>query len=140
MFDHISFGVTQLDHSLAFYDAALSPLGVNRMFALADQGIAGYSGANGTTFWLYAKTADQQPLTQIPDGLRPTGGHRPRFHLAFQAPSRAAVDAFYQAAIAQGGSDAGAPGLRPQYHPHYYAAYAYDRDGYKLEAVCHQPE
>jgi catechol 2,3-dioxygenase-like lactoylglutathione lyase family enzyme len=132
MFDHISFGVTNLAQSLAFYDAVLQPIGVNRMFALADQGIAGYGGSNGTTFWLYAKTVEQQPLSEIPD--------RPRFHLAFQAPNRAAVDAFYQAAIAQGGSDTGAPGLRPQYHPHYYAAYVYDRDGYKLEAVCHQPE
>jgi catechol 2,3-dioxygenase-like lactoylglutathione lyase family enzyme len=130
VFDHISFGVTNLEQSLAFYDATLQPLLVSRMFALVDQGIAGYKGSNGSTFWLYAKTIDQQPLVIIPD--------RPRFHLAFQAPNRAAVDAFYQAAIAQGGNDAGAPGLRPHYHPNYYAAYVYDRDGYKLEAVFHQ--
>jgi catechol 2,3-dioxygenase-like lactoylglutathione lyase family enzyme len=132
MFDHISFGITNLERSLAFYDAALKPLSVNRMFALPDQGIAGYTGPNGVTFWLYAKTVDQVPLQTIPD--------RPRFHLAFQAPNRAAVDAFYQAAIANGGSDSGPPGLRTQYHPHYYAAYVFDQDGYKLEAVCHQPE
>jgi catechol 2,3-dioxygenase-like lactoylglutathione lyase family enzyme len=131
MFDHISFGVTSLEQSLAFYDAVFQPLGVNRMFALPEEAIAGYSGSQGTTFWLYGKTNDRQPLSSIPD--------RPRFHLAFQAPNRAAVDAFYQAAMAQGGSDAGAPGLRPHYHPNYYAAYVYDRDGHKLEAVCHQP-
>jgi catechol 2,3-dioxygenase-like lactoylglutathione lyase family enzyme len=50
-----------------------------------------------------------------------------------------AVNRFYTAAIAQGGQDAGMPGLRPQYHPHYYAAYVLDPDGYKIEAVCHQP-
>jgi catechol 2,3-dioxygenase-like lactoylglutathione lyase family enzyme len=130
MFDHISIGVTQLETSLTFYDAVFAPIGVTRMFALLDQGIAGYSGPGGTSFWLYSKTKDQQPLISIPD--------RPRFHLAFQAPNRAAVDSFYAAAIAQGGSDEGAPGIRAQYHPSYYAAYVFDRDGYKLEAVCHQ--
>ena len=59
--------------------------------------------------------------------------------MAFQATTRSAVDGFYQAAIAQGGTDEGAPGIRSHYHPSYYAAYVLDLDGYKLEAVCHEP-
>lgn len=129
MFDHISFGVSDFDQSLAFYDAALKPLGINRMFAMAAQGIAGFSGEGGTTFWLYAKDSEQNPLGEI--------APPPRQHLAFKAKDSAAVDAFYEAAIAQGGSDEGAPGLRTQYHPKYYAAYVRDPNGYKLEAVCH---
>jgi catechol 2,3-dioxygenase-like lactoylglutathione lyase family enzyme len=132
MYDHVSFGVTNLERSLAFYDAALGALGVTRMFTLIDEGIAGYKGAGGSTFWMYSKDQQQAPLGQIQS--------QPRFHLALQATSRAAVDAFYQGAIAQGGKDDGAPGLRPQYHASYYAAYVFDLDGYKLEAVCHTPE
>ena len=129
MYDHISFGVTDLEKSLAFYDAALGALGINRMFAMMNEGIAGYSGAGGGTFWLYSKDRQQESLGLV--------APPPRFHLAFQATNRAAVDAFYQGAIAQGGKDEGAPGIRAQYHPNYYAAYVFDLDGYKLEAVCH---
>jgi catechol 2,3-dioxygenase-like lactoylglutathione lyase family enzyme len=132
MYDHISFGVTQLEKSLAFYDAALGALGITRMFAMMNEGIAGYKGAGGSTFWIYAKDRQQVPLTAV----QPV----PRFHMAFQATNRAAVDAFYKGAIAQGGKDDGAPGIRAQYHAHYYAAYVFDPDGYKLEAVCHNPE
>lgn len=132
MYDHISFGVTDLEKSLVFYDAALSALGVTRMFALSNEGIAGYKGAGGSTFWMYAKDQQQASLGQI----QPP----PRFHLALQATSRSAVNAFYQGAIAQGGKDDGAPGIRAQYHANYYAAYVFDPDGYKLEAVCHAPE
>ncbi len=129
MYDHISFGVTNLEKSLVFYDATLGALGINRMFAMMNEGIAGYSGAGGGTFWLYAKDRQQVSLELV--------SPPPRFHLAFQATSRAAVDAFYQGAIDQGGKDDGAPGIRAQYHPNYYAAYVFDLDGYKLEAVCH---
>ena len=132
MYDHVSFGVTNLEKSLAFYDAALGALGVTRMFTLTDEGIAGYKGTTGSTFWIYAKDRQQTSLGQI----QPP----PRFHTALQAPNRAAVDTFYQGAIAQGGKDDGAPGLRPQYHASYYAAYVFDPDGYKIEAVCHTPE
>jgi catechol 2,3-dioxygenase-like lactoylglutathione lyase family enzyme len=131
MYDHISFGVTNLEKSLAFYDAALGALSINRMFALPSEGIAGYKDASGSSFWLYAKDRQQNSLSQI----QPP----PRLHLAFQAASRSAVDAFYAAAIAQGGTDDGAPGIRAHYHPNYYAAYVFDLDGYKLEAVCHNP-
>ena len=128
MFDHLSLGITDLDRSLAFYDQVFSALSISRMFALPTEGIAGYKGADGMSFWLYAKAADKSPLIITP---------QPRFHLAFQANNRSAVDAFYQAALATGGSDDGAPGIRSNYHPNYYAAYVRDPDGYKLEAVCH---
>jgi catechol 2,3-dioxygenase-like lactoylglutathione lyase family enzyme len=131
MYDHISFGITNLEKSLAFYDATLSALGINRMFVLMSEGIAGYKAASGVSFWLYAKDRQQAPLGQV----QPP----PRFHLAFQASNRAEVDAFYAAAIAQGGTDDGTPGIRAHYHPNYYAAYVLDLDGYKLEAVCHNP-
>ena len=61
-------------------------------------------------------------------------------HIAFRAGNRAAVDAFYREALAAGGTDNGAPGLRPHYHPSYYAAFVLDPDGHRLEAVCHRPE
>ena len=61
-------------------------------------------------------------------------------HVAFTAPDRATVDAFYAAAIAAGGKDNGAPGLRPKYHPNYYGAFVFDPDGINVEAVCHKPE
>ena len=130
MFDHLSLGVRELSASLLFYDAVLGPLGIQRLFVMGDRGIAAYRDASGASFWLYAKNDDLSPLTAV----HPS----PRFHLAFQAASRSAVDAFYQAAIAQGGRDAGGPGLRSHYHPNYYAAYVLDLDGYKIEAVCHK--
>jgi len=63
-----------------------------------------------------------------------------RTHVAFSAPDRASVDAFHEAALAAGGTDNGAPGLRPHYHETYYAAFVHDPDGNNLEAVCHRPE
>lgn len=130
MFDHLSLGVSNLAQSLAFYDSALKPLGINQMFVMSDRGIAAYSGAGGVTFWLYAKDSEQKSLSNLKNP--------PRFHLAFKADNRAAVDAFYQGAIKNGGFEEGAPGVRSQYHPNYYAAYVFDPDGYKLEAVCHK--
>lgn len=65
---------------------------------------------------------------------------RGRFHIAFAAQTRADVDAFHRAALADGGRDNGGPGLRPHYHEHYYAAFVLDPDGHNIEAVCHAPE
>lgn len=130
MFDHLSLGISNLSRSLTFYDAALKPLGISQMFAMSDRGIAAYSGSGGVTFWLYDRDNSQVTLSGL--------SNPPRFHLAFKAETRTAVDAFYQAAIANGGTDEGAPGIRTQYHPNYYAAYVFDPDGYKLEAVCHK--
>lgn len=130
MFDHLSIGVSDLDRSLAFYDAALRTLGASRMFSMGDRGIAAFNGAGGTSFWIYAKGSNQVPLQ--------LGSAPQRFHLAFRAENRAQVDAFYQAAIAANGTDEGAPGIRAQYHANYYAAYVRDPDGYKIEVVCQQ--
>lgn len=86
MYDHVSLGVTNLENSLAFYDAALGSLGVTQMFAMSHEGIAGYKGTTGSTSWIYAKDQQQAPLGQV---LPP-----PRFPMALQATSRAAVDVF----------------------------------------------
>ncbi len=130
MFDHLSIGVTDLNKCLTFYDAVLKPLGVSRMFAMNDRGIAAYVGDGQISFWLYSKDANQANLGEMPSP--------PRFHLAFRAGDRASVDAFHAAAIANGGTDEGAPGIRAQYHPNYYAAYVRDPNGYKIEVVCQQ--
>ena len=76
------------------------------------------------------------------DGPSPYGGPAATSgcHLAWRAQSRAQVDAFYKAAMAAGGKDNGAPGLRPDYHPHYYGAFVIDPEGNNIEAVCHLPE
>jgi catechol 2,3-dioxygenase-like lactoylglutathione lyase family enzyme len=122
---HISFGVVDLDRSGRFYDAVMKPLGWPRSWT-EPQGI-GYGIESDGELALFAHPKDG----------RPPG---PGFHLAFNAPSRAAVDAFYVAALAAGGRDDGAPGLRPQYSPTYYAAFVFDPDGHKLEAVYQERE
>ncbi|MBY0335122.1 MAG: VOC family protein [Acetobacteraceae bacterium] len=124
MLAHLSFGVADLDRAMAFYDAALAPLGAVRVWQVPDQ--AGYGAPGGP---------DRLALKRR-DGAAPPG---PGFHLAFAAPDRAAVDAFHAAALAAGGTDNGAPGLRPHYGPHYYAAFVVDPDGHRLEAVFNRP-
>ncbi|QJE72080.1 VOC family protein [Aerophototrophica crusticola] len=123
MLGHLSFGVRDLDASVSFYDAALAPLGLVLVWR-SGRG-AGYGPPGGE---------DILALFQEP-GAHPPG---PGFHLAFDAPDRTAVDRFHAAALSKGGRDQGPPGLRPQYHAHYYAAFVLDPDGHKLEAV-HQP-
>ena len=120
MLGHISFGVTDFGRSLAFYDSALATLGMVRVWTGADS--AGYGMAGG---------GDKFAIKRR-DGAHPPG---PGFHLAFDAPDRAAVDAFHRAALAAGGCDNGGPGLRPHYGPTYYAGFVFDPDGYALEAV-----
>jgi catechol 2,3-dioxygenase-like lactoylglutathione lyase family enzyme len=129
MIDHLSLGVADLGRSRAFYDAALAPLGYRRLFDVDDA--SGYGAAlpaplreQALPFWV------GQDSGRI--GL--SG------HVCFTAAGRAAVDAFYKAALAAGGRDNGKPGLRPIYHPNYYAAFVVDPDGHRIEAVCHQPE
>ena len=121
MFDHVSVGVTDIVRSRAFYDAALAPLGLKRLYA--DDGSLGY-GQSAVGLWVGAATAPVPANTA--SGL----------HFCFVAPSRASVDAFHAAALAQGGRDNGAPGLRESYGPNYYAAFVIDPDGYRLEAYC----
>jgi catechol 2,3-dioxygenase-like lactoylglutathione lyase family enzyme len=131
MIDHVSLNVADLGRARGFYDAALKPLGYQRSFDLGDasgygpaRAAEGAIGAHALPFWI-----GRDP------GARPLPGH-----LCFSAADRAAVDAFHAAALAAGGRDNGAPGLRPQYHATYYAAFVVDPDGHRLEAVCHKPE
>jgi catechol 2,3-dioxygenase-like lactoylglutathione lyase family enzyme len=121
MLHHISFAVTDLSRSEAFYDAVLAPLGYRRV--CSSQGFSGWGLVDGEDiFALKLRTSG----TIIPgDG----------FHVAFAAPSRGAVDAFYRAALANGGKDNGGTGLHPEYGPDYYAAFVFDPEGYRIEAV-----
>lgn len=121
MLGHLSFGVRDLAKAIAFYDATLAPLGMARVWTTGDA--AGYGLPGGGDL-----LALKQRLQASPPG--------PGFHLAFDAPSRKAVDAFHRAALAKGGSDDGKPGLRLHYGPNYYAAFVADPEGWHLEAVC----
>jgi catechol 2,3-dioxygenase-like lactoylglutathione lyase family enzyme len=126
MFDHISLGVADLDRAAAFYDAALAALGYVRLWRNARS--VGY-GPEG-----FVGEAPLAILQAGPDARAPGTG----FHLALVARSREAVDRFHAAAIAAGGTDEGAPGIRENYDPGYYAAFVRDLDGHRLEAVLHE--
>ncbi|WP_422000107.1 VOC family protein [Reyranella sp.] len=119
MFDHVSIGVADIARSRKFYDAALKPLG----FTLLSDGETslGY-GAKAVQLWLGATAKPVKPDSE--SGL----------HFCFTAGDRAAVDAFHAAALKAGGKDNGKPGVRADYGPSYYAAFAIDPDGYRLEA------
>ena len=118
---HLSFGVADLAKAPAFYDSVLATLGYVRVWSNEDGVGYGVPGGN-----------DKLALFVPESRVTPPG---PGFHLAFEAPSRAAVDAFHAAALRLGGRDQGAPGARPHYSPSYYAAFVTDPDGHKLEAV-----
>jgi len=123
MLDHVSIGVRDLARARRFYDAALKPLGYTCLSA--SDGALGYGGASAA---LWVLSAERPAAADEKSGL----------HFCFSAPSRAAVDAFHAAALATGGKDNGKPGLRADYGPNYYAAFALDPDGYRLEAYCGQ--
>jgi len=124
MFDHVKFGVSDFAASKAFYLQALAPLGV----VLVSEGAPSYGAElchpDGKVSLCIFQT-DEKPA---------------HLHVAFVAETRGQVDAFHRAALAAGGKDNGAPGLRPQYHAHYYAAFVIDPDGHNIEMVCHRPE
>lgn len=124
MLDHISIPVANLRRAAAFYDAVLGALGLERRKESA-RGI-GYGGkeAAAPCFWLLS-ASEKSPA-------RPGLG----LHVSFSAPTRAAVDLFHARAVAAGGIDAGAPGLRPEYSSAFYGAFVRDLDGFKIEAVC----
>ncbi len=124
MLHHISFAATNLQTSGAFYDAALGALGYRRVFE--DDTAIGYGLEDGE---------DKFCLKLRPATVAPGPG----FHLAFSAPHRKAVDLFHSNALALGGQDNGPPGLRPDYGPHYYAAFLVDPDGHHIEAVINAP-
>ncbi|HRK63487.1 MAG TPA: VOC family protein [Terricaulis sp.] len=131
MIDHVSIGVANMTRAKAFYDAALAPLGMAPVYPVEISGRlvgVGYGVPNKPSFWV------QMPV----NGQPPSQGNGT--HIAFRAETRAAVDAFYLAALAQGGVEDGPPGLREDYHPDYYAAFVRDAEGNKIEAVCHAPE
>ncbi|MCB9615179.1 MAG: VOC family protein [Sandaracinus sp.] len=125
MFDHVSVGVRDLDRAVTFYDATLAPLGLVRLFRSTRAAGYGPEGFEG-----------EAPFAVIAfgDEARPMLG----LHLAFVAKDRAAVDAFFAAAVAHGGVDDGPPGIRASYDPGYYAAFVHDPDGNRLEAVLHE--
>jgi catechol 2,3-dioxygenase-like lactoylglutathione lyase family enzyme len=136
MLDHMTFRVKDIAQTKAFYEAALKPLG----YRLA------YEGFHGSNMLGFACPDAQQPDgekldTWFVDGPSPHGGPAVTSgcHLCWQANDRAAVDAFYKAAIEAGGKDNGPPGLRPHYHAHYYGAFVIDLEGNNIEACCHLP-
>ena len=119
MLDHIGLRTTRLKEMFAFYEAVLAPLGYAKQ---KDFGVAaGFGKPDELPLWI----GEGQGASSV--------------HLAISAASRADVDAFYKVAMANGGTDNGPPGLRPQYHENYYGAFVLDPDGNNLEAVCHAP-
>jgi catechol 2,3-dioxygenase-like lactoylglutathione lyase family enzyme len=129
MFSYVSLGTNDLARAMRFFDAVLDPLGHLR--------IEDYDREDRSAAWGQDDPGPHLWVTQPFDGQPATVGNGTM--VSFLAPSRAAVDAFHAAALACGGKDACAPGLRPQYGPHFYAAYVRDPDGNKLNAVCYQP-
>jgi len=122
MLDHAGFPVSDYARSKAFYLQALAPLGYVLVMEVQqdenDGQAAGFGVGGKPDFWIGGEGGLQRPI-----------------HIAIAAQNRAAVDAFYRAALAAGAKDNGAPGLRPQYHPNYYAAFVLDPDGHNIEAV-----
>lgn len=123
MFSHITLGTNDFEQAAAFYDAVFAALGIEQLFKL--DGLAAYGMMTGP------KTFIVPPFDG--NAAKPGNG----VHAAYLAKTRAEVDAFHAAALAHGGTDEGAPGLRPHYHPNYYGAYVRDLDGNKIQAVCH---
>jgi catechol 2,3-dioxygenase-like lactoylglutathione lyase family enzyme len=115
MIDHVNIVVTDVGRSRAFYDRALAALGLRSLDADNEGALYGVTEA----------------CFVIGRGPQPTP-----VHIGFRAPNHAAVDAFHKAALEAGGRDHGAPGLRPRYGAHYYAAFILDPDGHNIEAVC----
>ncbi|MFP6740488.1 MAG: VOC family protein [Alphaproteobacteria bacterium] len=126
MIDHMGITVRDLAKSKAFYSIALGALGYVPF--TTDPDAIGYGIREG-----HGKTTDPGGEFWLSEGAPMT----PRIHVAFNAASPAHVDAFHAAGVAAGGTDNGAPGLRARYHPHYYAAFLLDPDGYNVEVVCH---
>jgi len=128
MIDHMGIKVADFDRARAFYDAAFAPLGASFLYMVPGE----YTG--GVKVGGYGR---ERPIYWLHEAA-PAEGHSQ--HVAFSARNRAEVDAFYAAAMAAGGRDNGAPGLRAHYHPNYYGAFVFDPDGNNIEAVCHLAE
>jgi catechol 2,3-dioxygenase-like lactoylglutathione lyase family enzyme len=121
MLDHVGFGVSDYQRSKAFYEQALAPLGITLLTEPVAQA-AGFGAGGKPFFWIETRGP---AVTAV--------------HVAFAVDDRATVDAFHAAALAAGGTDNGAPGVREIYHPNYYGGYVLDPDGNNIEAVCHKP-
>lgn len=124
MFDHVKFGASDYAASKMFFLSALKPLGI----AGSSEGLPAYG------IELCAKGEAASLCIFQTEGVEPAP-----LHLAFKAKNRQQVEAFYRAALAAGGKDNGAPGLRPNYHADYYAAFVIGPDGHNIEAVFHGP-
>jgi catechol 2,3-dioxygenase-like lactoylglutathione lyase family enzyme len=124
MIDHIGFPVSDYARAKAFYADALAPLGYSLIMEVTQETghelAAGFGSDGKPDFWIGGEGGLDKPL-----------------HVAILAKDRATVDAFYKAAIAAGGGDNGAPGIRAHYHANYYGAFVRDPDGHNIEAVCH---
>ena len=120
MLDHISIGVLDLPRAKTFYEAALEPLGYR--CRSQSETMLGFGDDSATQLWIGLAARPVPPDTG--SGL----------HICFKAPGKEGVDAFHKAALATGGIDNGAPGFRPGYDEHYYAAFVIDPEGYRLEA------
>jgi catechol 2,3-dioxygenase-like lactoylglutathione lyase family enzyme len=124
--DHVGFPVSDYARSKAFYERALAPLGYLLVIEVQqnehDAKACGFGIGGKPDLWIGGE-----------------GGLDRALHIAITAKDRASVDAFYQAAIAAGGRDNGAPGIRTHYHPDYYGAFVLDPDGHNIEAVCQAP-
>jgi catechol 2,3-dioxygenase-like lactoylglutathione lyase family enzyme len=126
MLDHIGIPIADYARSKSFYEKALAPLGYSLVMEVPQTGngerAAGFGADGKPDLWIGSE-----------------GGLNRSVHIALLAKDRATVDAFYRAALAAGGKDNGAPGLRPLYHANYYGAFVFDPDGHNIEAVCHTP-
>jgi catechol 2,3-dioxygenase-like lactoylglutathione lyase family enzyme len=119
--DHIVLAVGDYARSKEFYAAALAPLGIGLVAEI--EGWAGFGRGGKPEFWFSAQPPPQRSM-----------------HIAFAAETREQVRAFHRAALAAGGTDHGAPGIRELYHPNYFGAFVIGPDGHNIEAVCHRPE
>ena len=128
MLDHVGISVSNYERSKAFYSNVLQPLGFELLFEVSsketgDKRSAGFGAGKRPQFWI----GSGKPI-------------KGTVHFAFDAKNRDSVRAFYDAAMKSGGSDNGAPGLRPHYHENYFGAFVLDPDGHNIEAVCHLAE
>lgn len=127
MFSHIFVGVSDFERALAFYNPLMSALGIAARFCDPNRPWAGWQSHPGPRpLFLIGKPFDQRPHERGNGQM-----------VAFLAESRAVVTSAYEVALANGGTSEGVPGLRPEYHEHYYGAYFRDPDGNKLCVVCH---
>lgn len=126
--DHLGLQVSDFQRAVRFYRTALAPLGISVVMQVTKEESGRYEGAG------FGR--DGKPGFWINGGQRTA----PSVHVAFVADNRAAVDRFFEAALAAGGVDNGGPGIRAHYHPNYYGAFVLDPEGHNIEAVCHKPE